>query len=405
MKRNTCLLLVLILPLLGISQGVKTNLFDQFLKKQRIETEPVVVSGLSGNNRLSIHFSAIASSLYLNLSGAGWGASTIDRDNELVLLFSNDSSLSLRSAALQSFEPGAMQNIYHHQYAVNFKDLDLLSRYDMVGLRKYSFTSYSDLSLPKENAGEIRKLSAVFQTAVKNANLVSGIRQINVRDVRNYIGDSVTFCSKVYRTRYFQGSEDGPTLLDVQANFSDPFVNVVILEKDRSKFDGAPENSFLNKDVCISGVVRLRNNLPYLVIRNREQIRVSTPAQAKEDALPPAFTSAKEGADTKKGEGLLTETLAEFPGGAAAFQAYLEKNNINPVMTTESGSRQVIASFEIDAQGTCSGIKIVGSPGAAWEETIRKALQNMPKWKPAFSNGRFVATRITQPMTIKNNLQ
>ncbi|HET7896170.1 MAG TPA: hypothetical protein VFL47_00825, partial [Flavisolibacter sp.] len=256
---------------------MKTNLFDKFLKKQRIETEPVVVAGLESNNRLSLDFSAVASSLYLNLSGAGWGASTVDRDNQLVLLFANDSSVSLKAAALQSFEPGPAQNIYHHQYSLTMQDLNRLSRYDLVGLRKYSFDASSEIRLPKENQGSIRRLSALFLATLKEANITSSVKEISVKDIRNYTGDSVTFCSKIYRTRYFQGSEDGPTLLDVQADFSDPLVNVVILEKDRQEFHNVPETAYLNREVCISGVVRLRNNLPYVVLRNKEQIKLTSP--------------------------------------------------------------------------------------------------------------------------------
>lgn len=506
MKKNTCLLLVLLVPFFGLTQGVKANLFDKFLKKQRVEMEPVVISGLSGNNRLSLAFSAVASTLYLNLSGAGWGASTVDKDNELVLLLANDSALHLKATSLQSFEPGLMQNVYRHQYYLTFHDLDLLSRIDLVGLRKYSFDAYSDLSLTKENYAGIKKMSELFLQELKKAKIDDAVKQIDIREIRNYIGDSVAFCSKVFRTRYFQGSEGGPTLLDVQADFADPFVNVVILEKDRSTFSNAPEKIFLNKDVCISGVVRLRNNLPYLEIRRKDQIRLTSPVSFSEINLfagdsvtvsgkvfavrsaanekTPAmllsmgapfpdqpltvvleslgshqsnaaylnqyirvsgkvvrtdaglqmivrnqeqlavldgetsssfFATAQEDPEkqtavltaaptgiTNAEKGQLNETLAEYPGGAAAFTTYLEKNLVNPLRAKAGEQKQVIVSFEIDAQGTCRGIKIVGAPGPAFEQEIKNVLLKMPKWKPAFSKGRFVATRITQPVHFKN---
>ncbi|MDQ3277067.1 MAG: hypothetical protein M3Q06_01995, partial [Bacteroidota bacterium] len=314
MKKTTWFVLTLCLPFIGFSQGVKTNQFDKFLKKQRIEIEPVPITGLPEKDKLSFDFTAIAADLFLNLSGTGWGATTVDKENALVLLFSNDSSLSLKAAALQSFEPGLAESAYRHRYNLTLQQLSALSRFDLIGLRKYSFDTYNELSLPAQNRDAIKRASALFLSELKKANITSSVREISVKDIRNYIGDSVSFCSQVFRTRFFKESEEGPTLLDVQANFSDPFVNVVILEKDRSKFNNAPEDVFLNKNVCISGVVGLRNNIPYLVVQNKDQIRMNSQLAEKNSA--PSFASTP--AEAQSG----VEALAEFPGGANAFLNY-----------------------------------------------------------------------------------
>jgi hypothetical protein len=397
MKKNTWLLLVLCLPLLGITQGVKTNHFDKFLKKQRIEMEPVVFTGLPENSRLSLDFTAISSDLFLSLHGVGWGASTVDKENELVLLFSNDSSISIKAAALQSFEPGLTEHAYRHHYILNFKHLEALRNFDLVSLRKYSFNTYSDLALPAENREAIKTMSTMFLQELQKANITNSIKQIALKDIRNYIGDSVSFCSKVYRTRYFKESEDGPTLLDVQSDFSDPFVNVVILEKDRAKFNNTPEDHFLNKEVCIAGVVRLRNNIPYLVVQNNKQIRINDQRAEKTEKKPDTSFVSTSNEPQKKSP----EALAEFPGGADAFLSYIEKSLVVPASGNTGNVKQVIATFIIDAQGNCGGIKILDSAGGALDDEVKKMLLKMPKWKPAFSNGRFVATRITQPISIK----
>lgn len=395
MKRYTWLSLALCLPFLGLTQGVKTNHFDKFLKKQRLEMEPVPITGLSPKDRLAISFTAISSDLFLSLSGAGWGASTVDKENELVLFFSNDSSVSLKASALQSFEPGLNEHSYRHHYILGFQQLEALSRFELAGLRKYSFSTYTDLTLPEENRDKLKRMSGAFLEELKRANINQSVKEISVKDIRNHIGDSVSFCSKVFRTRYFKESEEGPTVLDVQADFSDPFVNVVILEKDRAKFTGSPEEQFLNQDVCISGVVRLRNNIPYLAVHSAAQIRMQTPATAKMENTQShlAAESRSETASRSK------EALASFPGGAEAFLSYLENNLANAGRNKDS--KQMIVTFMIDAQGNCGGIKILESTDTLLNEQVRRVLLKMPKWKPAFSNGRFVATRITQPITIK----
>lgn len=392
MKKNTWLFLVLCLPVIGLSQGVKTNGFDKFLKKQRLEMEPVSITGLSAKDRLSLTYTAISSDLFLSLSGTGWGAATVDRENNLVIGFTNDSSVTVKATSLQSFEPGLLEHSYRHLYNLNFQQLSALSRFEIATLRKYSFDTYSDLSIPEENRSLLKKSSSQFLAELKKANVDDAVKQINVKNIRDYIGDSVTFCSKVFRTRYFKDSEDGPTVLDVQADFSDPFVNVVILQKDRAAFGDTPEVNFLNKDVCISGVVRMRNNVPYVAVQRPAQIRLQIA-----EAQPP--TKKPEAVATVAATESTVETLAQYPGGPAAFLTYLEQNI--GVAGSGKSSRQVILTFVIDAQGTCGGIKILESPDNQLTQRIKNVLLKMPKWKPAFSNGRFVATRITQPITLK----
>lgn len=393
MKKNTWLFLVLCLPVIGITQGVKSNGFDKFLKKQRLEMEPVHIAGLPEKDRLSITFTAISSDLFLSLSGAGWGASTIDKDDNLVLNFSNDSTVTLKASALQSFEPGLHEHSYRHIYNLNFQQLSALGRFEITGLRKYSFDTFSDLVIPEENRDILKKSSSQFLAELKRANIDDAVKQIQVKNIRDHIGDSVTFCSKVFRTRYFKDSEEGPTVLDVQADFSDPFVNVVILQKVRAVFGNTPEVLFLNKDVCISGVVRLRNNIPFLAVHSPAQIQLQ---KEKEPVVTIQTATDTASAATEKRP---TETLAQYPGGPGAFLTYLEQNL--PSAGTGKNSKQLILTFVIDAQGNCGGIKILEATDNLLTERIKNVLLKMPKWKPAFNNGRFVATRITQPITIK----
>ncbi len=282
MKLLTLQILLFLFPFTLLSQEVKTNEYDRFLKKQRIEMQPLPVAGLPPKTKLSISLSALGSSLYMNLNGSGWGASTIDAGNELILLFSNDSTVTLHATGLQSFEPGLVQNTYDHRYALNAAALSALSRLELAGIRKYSFNSFSDLAIPKENSEKVKKASEMLMTEWQKNNLAQTVLPINLGDIRGHIGDSVTFCSHVYQTRYFRGSENGPTLLNLQAHFSDPAVNVLILEPDRPRFNNVPEKRYVDKDVCISGLVEMKDNTPTLIIHSKEQIRLTSPVSVSE---------------------------------------------------------------------------------------------------------------------------
>ena len=139
---------VLLLPSFAFAQGVKVNAYDNFLKKQCIEIEPVTVYASSGA-KLAITFSSEASDIYIHLSGSGWGAATIDDGNDLIFLFTNDSTVTAKSTGLQTFRAG-LKSSYSHQYAVKYQDLQLFSKYELAGIRRYSFKEFFELKVPKE---------------------------------------------------------------------------------------------------------------------------------------------------------------------------------------------------------------------------------------------------------------
>lgn len=503
--------LLFLLPLFCFSQNVRVNVYDKFLKKHRIELEPVTIF-LPGKGKVAIGYTSVASALYVEVSGSGWGATTIDAGNELIFLFSNDSTVIVRSTALQTFEPGIRQSTYKHQYSITQADLEALSRYELIGLRKYSFKDFSDISLPRENAAKVRSRSVLFLAELKKANVLKTLKYINLSDINKYIGDSVQFCSKIYNARYFEGSENAPTLLDVQSNFSDPFINAVVLKEDRKNFSNIPEKLYLNKDVCLSGVVTLRNNIPYLVIHDKSQVKVKTPISLQEvdffvgDSVNVTgkVLTARYFADTKtqptllnmgapfpdqlltvvienqdrkhfvenpevfylnkeiivsgkivlfknkpqivirskdqirllKDNGFITASTtnsttnlpaatittpvakpvvqkgsldksvivpAQFPGGTPALIDFLNKNLHCPEQLKVNERKTVLASFDVNVDGSLSNIKITQSAGAIYDKEVIRVLQKMPKWKPKLKNGFFVPEPLTQAITFKRD--
>ena len=217
--------------------------------------------------------------LFVDVKGAGWGATTIDEGDKLVFLFANDSSVAVTSTGLQTFEPGIPQSTYKHRYRITEAALQALARNGLVGLRKFSFKESSEVRIPKESAARLQKPSALFLAELKKPGKMKPLQQINAKDVAGHIGDSVQFCSRTYNSRYNATSGNGPAVLELQADFSEPIVNVIILPEDRAKFGDAPETFFLNKDVCVSGVLELRDDTPSVIVRSKEQLRIksSTP--------------------------------------------------------------------------------------------------------------------------------
>jgi micrococcal nuclease len=268
-------------PSFLFSQEVKVNVYDKFIRQQRIELQPLIIP--SGNNEnISLIFSSVASTFYLQLSGSGWGASTIDVDNAIIFLFSNDSTVTLRSIGLQTFEPGLTQSTYRHQYFINASEIESFSKYDLVGIRKYSFKDFKDLSIPKSFVPKIKNFGALFLRELKKANVLKTIKYITAKDVAKYVGDTVQFCSEVYSTRFYEGTKNKPTILVLRSNISEPLLTVLIPGADRQTFAGTPETIYADRRVCISGLVQLYNGAPQIVVHKREQIKVTSPITAGE---------------------------------------------------------------------------------------------------------------------------
>lgn len=268
----------------AFSQKVTFNEYDKFIKQRRIELEPEVILE-ADSVKVSLEYRSLDSTFYMILSGYGWGGSMIDIDQEVIFLFSNDSTVTAKSTGIQGYSPGSLNNTYHHTYVISATAIEALSKYELVGIRKYNIDDYNDMTIAKPYAEKIRNLSAVFLEELKKAKFIQPLKYINVADVAKYIGDSVRFCSKVFSARYFESSANKPTLLDVNASYPNQLLSTVIWEQDRKNFAGAPELMYNNKEVCISGVVQLVNNLPQLVIRHREQIFVKTPVRLNEVAF------------------------------------------------------------------------------------------------------------------------
>ncbi|HVF81267.1 MAG TPA: hypothetical protein VM884_05015, partial [Flavisolibacter sp.] len=65
-----------------------------------------------------------------------------------------------------------------------------------------------------------------------------------------------------------------PTLINLGAPYPNQPLTIVIYEEDRAKFSSAPEEAFLDKEICVTGTLQLYNEKPQMVIRRKEQITV-----------------------------------------------------------------------------------------------------------------------------------
>jgi hypothetical protein len=97
-------------------------------------------------------------------------------------------------------------------------------------------------------------------------------RQINLKDAAAYNGDTVLVCGKVFGGRYFSGSKDSLTLLNLGAAYPNQQLTIVIGPEARRAFKDAPEIFFKDKQVCVYGRISLYNNKPQIVLYHQDQL-------------------------------------------------------------------------------------------------------------------------------------
>lgn len=95
----------------------------------------------------------------------------------------------------------------------------------------------------------------------------------------------------------------------------------------------------------------------------------------------------------------IVEIAAQFPGGADAWQKYLERN-LNRDLPIQNGApvgKYVVrVSFIVDKMGNISDVKGENDPGYGTLEEAIRVVKKGPNWKPAVQNGRNVTYRHIQ---------
>ena len=97
------------------------------------------------------------------------------------------------------------------------------------------------------------------------------------------------------------------------------------------------------------------------------------------------------------------EIESDFPGGAAAWLRYLNKNLRYPDDAVNNEIQgTVIVQFIVDKEGNVSDVQAISGPdnGGLREEAMR-VIKKSGRWTPAIQNGRQVKSYKKQPIVFK----
>jgi len=109
-----------------------------------------------------------------------------------------------------------------------------------------------------------------------------------------------------------------------------------------------------------------------------------------------ADTVAKQPTEVKQPD--LPSYPPHFPGGDAAWLAFLQRHLQSPE-DLEPGQRvDVLVRFWVDVDGSISRPEFIKSGGSSFDKEVLRVLKKMPKWEPAMQAGNRVAVAYTQPV-------
>jgi hypothetical protein len=104
-------------------------------------------------------------------------------------------------------------------------------------------------------------------------SLISFSQTVPLDSVAKYEGKTITVCSKVLGTHVSSGEKKNTTL-----NFGKPYPDntftVFIGESDLANFKYNPSEFLNDKNICITGVVKMYKDKPEIIVSKEEQIKI-----------------------------------------------------------------------------------------------------------------------------------
>jgi hypothetical protein len=94
---------------------------------------------------------------------------------------------------------------------------------------------------------------------------------ISAQDAPKHVGETGTICGTVASANFAEKAPGKPTFLDMEKPYPNETFTVLIWGSDRTRF-GAPERTFLQKQVCATGQIQLYRGRPQVIIHDPDQL-------------------------------------------------------------------------------------------------------------------------------------
>ncbi len=89
-----------------------------------------------------------------------------------------------------------------------------------------------------------------------------------------HIGEEQSVYGLVVRTEYFSWVRWQPTFINLDESFPNQIFTVVIWGVDREKFGIPPEERFMDKMICVTGLIEEEGGIPQIEVSSPSQIQI-----------------------------------------------------------------------------------------------------------------------------------
>jgi hypothetical protein len=101
-------------------------------------------------------------------------------------------------------------------------------------------------------------------------------KKLTTTEAKTHIGEQGTVCGRVAGGRYAATTRGKPTFLDLDKPYPNQMFTVLIWGENRAKF-GAPEETYRNKNICVTGHIQSYRGEPEIIASNPAQLSANAP--------------------------------------------------------------------------------------------------------------------------------
>ena len=100
-------------------------------------------------------------------------------------------------------------------------------------------------------------------------------KTINAAEAAKHVGEYKTVCGKVVGTFYHKKGKSKQTYLNIDKAYPNQIFTILIWGSDRKYFDGAPEEVYRDKDVCVDGKISsYKGGPPQIIVETSSSIKI-----------------------------------------------------------------------------------------------------------------------------------
>jgi len=119
-----------------------------------------------------------------------------------------------------------------------------------------------------------KAITAYFKLADSSPTSKMPAGSIAWDEAKNYVGERVTVCGPVVDATWASGSSGKPTFLNLGEPYPDPDrFTVVIWIENRGNFSQAPEDYYLGKTICVTGLITEYDGIPEIEVSYPSEIQ------------------------------------------------------------------------------------------------------------------------------------